>query len=284
MCPRCGAKAGDSVWCDSCGLNLKQQKDLPTADVYAARVREREWKDAQKSGPPARKVRRKGSPGQKGPGRDHEAGTDAAGSRPRKALTIGVAIVALLAGAAAAWHFTGWDAPLVGTSPIKDDDEQSATAADSGEASEDSPADSIDTVIVPGQSIGPVSLGASQQDVESELGSGRQPDPGVPQFEYEVLGGILGVSFEAGRVISVSTESPTFTLEGVDTSSGFEAVSSALPSWDSEACGDGSGEVQMSETPQGPTTVWTFFSGPGEGRAHIEILEGGPLDSICSGE
>lgn len=42
VCPRCGTPAG-GVWCAGCGLNLKQQRDLPTADAYSAKVREGEW-------------------------------------------------------------------------------------------------------------------------------------------------------------------------------------------------------------------------------------------------
>lgn len=47
VCPRCGTFAGDGVWCGGCGLNLKQQGELPTADSYAARVREQRWLAAQ---------------------------------------------------------------------------------------------------------------------------------------------------------------------------------------------------------------------------------------------
>jgi uncharacterized Zn finger protein (UPF0148 family) len=47
VCPRCGTPVGDGVWCDGCGLNLKQQADLPTADAYAAKVRERRWLEEQ---------------------------------------------------------------------------------------------------------------------------------------------------------------------------------------------------------------------------------------------
>jgi len=43
VCPRCGALAQDGIWCDDCGLNLGQQGELPTADAYAAKVRERRW-------------------------------------------------------------------------------------------------------------------------------------------------------------------------------------------------------------------------------------------------
>lgn len=47
VCPRCGTPAGDGAWCQDCGLNLRLQGELPTADAYAAGVRERRWLDAQ---------------------------------------------------------------------------------------------------------------------------------------------------------------------------------------------------------------------------------------------
>lgn len=43
VCPRCGTTVNDSVWCQACGLNLRTQGELPTADAYAAKVRERRW-------------------------------------------------------------------------------------------------------------------------------------------------------------------------------------------------------------------------------------------------
>jgi hypothetical protein len=43
VCPRCGAAVGDGVWCEGCGLNLRQQTELPTADAYTGKVRERRW-------------------------------------------------------------------------------------------------------------------------------------------------------------------------------------------------------------------------------------------------
>lgn len=47
VCPRCGTPAGDAVWCEGCGLNLKQQREFPTADAYTAKVRERSWLEEQ---------------------------------------------------------------------------------------------------------------------------------------------------------------------------------------------------------------------------------------------
>lgn len=47
MCPRCGTPASEGVWCDSCGLNLRQQTELPSANAYTARIREQRWLAAQ---------------------------------------------------------------------------------------------------------------------------------------------------------------------------------------------------------------------------------------------
>jgi hypothetical protein len=43
VCPRCGAAATDNRWCSGCGLNLGALPELPTADAYAARLREMRW-------------------------------------------------------------------------------------------------------------------------------------------------------------------------------------------------------------------------------------------------
>jgi hypothetical protein len=48
VCPRCGEAASeDPVWCEACGLNLKRAGELPTADAYAARIREQRWLERQ---------------------------------------------------------------------------------------------------------------------------------------------------------------------------------------------------------------------------------------------
>jgi hypothetical protein len=48
VCPRCGEAASeDPVWCEACGLNLRRAGELPTADAYAARIREQRWLERQ---------------------------------------------------------------------------------------------------------------------------------------------------------------------------------------------------------------------------------------------
>jgi hypothetical protein len=47
VCPRCGTRAREGVWCEGCGLNLPKQGELPTADAYSARVREQRWLEAR---------------------------------------------------------------------------------------------------------------------------------------------------------------------------------------------------------------------------------------------
>lgn len=49
VCPRCGALAGESRWCSSCGLNLEQQGTLPTAEEFEAQSREKEWLSARET-------------------------------------------------------------------------------------------------------------------------------------------------------------------------------------------------------------------------------------------
>ena len=47
VCPRCGTAAGGNRWCAECGLNLAQQGELPTAEAYAAKIREQRWLEEQ---------------------------------------------------------------------------------------------------------------------------------------------------------------------------------------------------------------------------------------------
>src|SRR2546426_3157436 len=47
VCPRCGTAAGQTRYCGSCGLNLLEEDELPTAE---------EWRGRQ------RQVRRPGAP------------------------------------------------------------------------------------------------------------------------------------------------------------------------------------------------------------------------------
>lgn len=48
VCPRCGAPAGSRQFCAGCGLNLRLQGELPTAEQYEASEREKRWISAQK--------------------------------------------------------------------------------------------------------------------------------------------------------------------------------------------------------------------------------------------
>lgn len=56
VCPRCGSPADEGVWCERCGLNLRQQNELPTADAFAAGVREQRWLAAQAEEADARRA------------------------------------------------------------------------------------------------------------------------------------------------------------------------------------------------------------------------------------
>jgi uncharacterized RDD family membrane protein YckC len=48
VCPRCGDEAGEHRFCQSCGLNLAEQTELPTAEEYSARLRQEQWLRSQK--------------------------------------------------------------------------------------------------------------------------------------------------------------------------------------------------------------------------------------------
>ena len=49
VCSRCGELAGEQRFCPSCGLNLAEQPELPTAEEYSAKERERGWLAQQAS-------------------------------------------------------------------------------------------------------------------------------------------------------------------------------------------------------------------------------------------
>jgi len=108
VCPRCGTAAAESVWCESCGLNLKQQDELPTADAYAAKKREERWLHQQTE-------RAQGE----NAGRQH-----AAGQAPKQ--TAKVAKISLVVAAALLLLGGGAAAALL---LFENDDEQPATSA-----------------------------------------------------------------------------------------------------------------------------------------------------------
>ena len=73
VCPRCGAPPADPDWCQSCGLNLRLQQELPTKLTYeAARLGEAErLADQQPESDPAE---RPATSGDDAPARLHFAG------------------------------------------------------------------------------------------------------------------------------------------------------------------------------------------------------------------
>lgn len=147
VCPRCGTSASDGqVWCDGCGLNLSLQENLPSADAYAAGVREQAWlegkKAEQRAAAKERQVAREAEQGQLRQEREAQAEQRrserkqrSAERRERANRPLRVAFVSLLAfgalliAAALAWHFTKWDAPLVGVSPLVEDGSESVGAS-----------------------------------------------------------------------------------------------------------------------------------------------------------
>ena len=124
MCPRCGADAGEEVFCASCGLNLKQQPDLPTADAYVAAEREKKWlEQAQAEAQHRHKQQRTATEDRRRELRA-QRGERLAEVRRRGGLAMRLAIPALaailvlVAAALAAWHFTKWNAPGLGRDPF----------------------------------------------------------------------------------------------------------------------------------------------------------------------
>jgi len=91
VCHRCGTAAAESVWCESCGLNLKQQDELPTADAYAAKKREERWLHLQTE-------RAQGE----NAGREHAARQAPKQTAKVAKISLGVAAALLLVGGGAA--------------------------------------------------------------------------------------------------------------------------------------------------------------------------------------
>lgn len=136
------------MWCSACGLNLTQQGDLPTADAYAAGVREQRWLAAQAEEAEATKAeqaralqeRRAAESEQRAreererkQARAEEAARKRAERRPqRKKWIVGLAsaLVVLLVGGAAAFSIF----------QARGGDEAPPQAADRTDAREKSPA------------------------------------------------------------------------------------------------------------------------------------------------
>jgi hypothetical protein len=143
VCPRCGTDAGDSVWCSSCGLNLKRMDELPTADAYAARARERRWMEERKrNAQPTAPACAEDAKGRKRAERSTAAPDEGRApvgvrGRPGRLASFLVALGVLIA-LFAALSVTDFDAPGVGLSPL---------AADDDESGEDPPAEAAEVVI-----------------------------------------------------------------------------------------------------------------------------------------
>ena len=135
VCTRCGrAVSDDAVWCEGCGLNLKQQEELPSADAYSARVREERWLEEQttkeKEEQQAKSDRLEHERAEKDTERKRELEKRQAQRDQRRAARryrlrrhknalIGSGIAgALLVGALVAWQVSRADVPVVGKSPL----------------------------------------------------------------------------------------------------------------------------------------------------------------------
>lgn len=147
VCPRCGAPAGEGLWCESCGLNLKQ-RDLPSADAYAAGIREQQWQTAERDKRRAvtdkaraeagalretqRRQRALKTETLRRERRERRAVLRARLARPMKvAGLVALGLLVSLLALGAVWHFTGWDAPALGVSPVRDDESDTHAAVSS---------------------------------------------------------------------------------------------------------------------------------------------------------
>lgn len=203
VCPRCGAPAGDDVFCDACGLNLKQQQ-LVTADSFAAAQREKKWlaertaedqqaKAAKRADQQQQRQQRAAEQEQRRAQKRTEREDSQKAARLRRherreqwqprikrtAIVLG-AFMVLLAGAAVAWHLTGWDAPLIGTSQIGDGETGESTDVVTTPVSSGA-ADEVDDASANGAATpaGSPDAGVDQTEVDADTRSQCSPVPGV---------------------------------------------------------------------------------------------------------
>lgn len=223
VCPRCGAPPDDGPWCAACGLNLRKQGKLPTADAYSAQVRELEWKAQQASERErtrnARRAeaeqhrteiarQREARSAQKSAERSSKRAEQAERvRRPLRPALIAVGgLLILVVAAAAAWHFTGWDAPLVGVSPLRDESEE-VQLSDEERSGRQALASSLeevhqevnDSAVQEANALGGPSIGR----VMVVRGSGECDDGPVPfDCRVEDGGGLVGGPREATYTIT----------------------------------------------------------------------------------
>lgn len=110
VCPRCGGVKGGSIFCTGCGLNLPQQGELPTAEEFAAKQRERTWLAAQAPEQETPLGRERNFSATSGMGDDHErsqppglpqpSAQEGTGTRQRWVLGLVVTMLTLAASVA----------------------------------------------------------------------------------------------------------------------------------------------------------------------------------------
>ncbi len=98
------------------------------------------------------------------------------------------------------------------------------------------------------------------------------------------MGGTITVMFDGGEALAIVTDSSRYSLDGLTTESSFAEVSMQLSSWESMRCPDGSAQVRLNESPQGPATEWRFSAGPGVQEAQLAMIATGIPEPLCFGE
>lgn len=91
VCPRCGIEpSSDETFCAGCGLNLRQQSDLPTRAAFQAQEREQRWLSEQTAAGATKESVQTGAESVAGPRRFRRSML--AGASVLSAAIIGIAI------------------------------------------------------------------------------------------------------------------------------------------------------------------------------------------------
>ncbi len=233
VCPRCGAPAEDeAVWCEGCGLNLKREKELPSADAYSARTREERWLEQQEAEKKERaEVERKREAEalaekdavRKQREKERNAEREARRQQRRQAiharraplLGAGLALAAI-AVLLVAWHVTKADVPVIGKSPFLSNGSPGSLA----EATRDVPASDVAVIddasinvpgLVQGGHISKADFNRFllQTAKQSRLQSVPQPsDPHYQQLKTKAMQTALQIAWIVGEA---NKEGITFT-------------------------------------------------------------------------
>jgi hypothetical protein len=305
VCPRCGTPTGDGVWCDGCGLNLKQQAELPTADAYAAKVREQRWLEERREeerAEPRQKAKEKKAARERREAETAAAQQRAADEKAEKRraraearsrrgtrpwVVAGIALVALLlAGGVGTYALTSGsdpdDQPLAPTETgpettrTGDQETNSGEGGFGAEPADEEPLSQSSPLSTEG--LGPILAGMSLDEAEEAAGTRLTEGPTLHgDCQYLSAEGLNGVSFmhNDGEIARVDVTKPVVaTLSGIRVGDTEAEVI--------EEYGDQI-SVQPSELNPGYSTLTFTPSDPSDKTRTVFTTDGSKVTAIHAG-